>query len=244
MNDYNIQNYYNYFDEYNSITIFRKKNIKKTNFYCFEGNLRDTSDEILLHHSPCLIGLIENMRISKKIIVKDNINNNLLEIVLCNYYNKYIWTIQKKNYQELFLISFIHNTLLFKPPIVNLLKKIEKNDIECTVFNHCVDKKDTLLYKYKKFLSSKKSKFITGYDIYHNKVAKYYKDIGCYMLKYDLKKGIPSVKNFIITNKKDYGENDSIFQFLKVAEDRYVCLYKRPLSLIEAFCVCLTAFYR
>ena len=79
--------------------------------------------------------------------------------------------------------------------------------------------------------------------VLQNKSPKWNEHIGAYVLNFNGRVTMASVKNFqlVFPNKTDH-QNDIILQFGRVGKDRFTMDLKHPLTPLQAFGICLTSF--
>jgi tubby-related protein 1 len=77
-------------------------------------------------------------------------------------------------------------------------------------------------------------------DTFYNKPPKWNEQIGAFVLNFNRRVTQASVKNFQLTNSE---EPDTVFlQFGRVGKDTFNMDFRHPLSVFQAFSICLSSF--
>lgn len=96
-----------------------------------------------------------------------------------------------------------------------------------------IKKKDGILAKYER-------QEIADLDFLHNKSPRWNEQVGAYVLNFNGRVTMASVKNFQLIRPDD--ENNVILQFGRVGKDQFTMDFQYPLSAFQAFAICLSSF--
>lgn len=99
----------------------------------------------------------------------------------------------------------------------------------------CVDDADGLISEYKRNPDS------TRILVLENKAPQWNEELKGFQLNFGGRIGMPSVKNFQLSDRRDEAQN-VVMQFGKWSADRFSLDFRFPMNATQAFCVALTSF--
>merc|ERR1711998_389910 len=94
---------------------------------------------------------------------------------------------------------------------------------------------ESLLYRYNN------SKSDEGIQVLKNRPPRWSEAVGAYVLNFNGRVTMASVKNFQLINPAKNGE-DVLMQFGRVGKDKFTVDYQYPLSAFQAFAIALSSF--
>lgn len=103
-----------------------------------------------------------------------------------------------------------------------------------TVFRP-MNERETMLAKYE----AEPDRFGGGH-VLQNKAPKWNESVGAYVLNFNGRVKLASVKNFQLVDRRD--PEAIVLQFGKVDKDRFNMDFQHPMSAFQAFAICLSAF--
>merc|ERR1711871_417985 len=108
-----------------------------------------------------------------------------------------------------------------------------KRDTNKRVVWRPTHKSDEMLARYK-------DNDFTGMQTLINKPPRWNDQVGAYVLNFNGRVTMASVKNFQLVQQEE--QEEIILQFGRVGKDLFTMDYAHPLSPLQAFCICLSSF--